>query len=186
MKGTLVKYELSASVGGRREVTMNERERRQLQAELVANREALLAVASDVDERGLARPTRNPGWAVRHVLAHVLASDADLIALLEAAGDPGTDPLRHHSFEEHEREMARWMDATPEAMAEELRERGDRWRELLAALLGPATEILVGASGWIKGEMKLLDVVGYWPDHYSQHVEDVRLALAEDRSGESR
>jgi len=165
---------------------VNEQERKQLQAELVGNREALLAIASDVDEQGLARPTRNPGWTVRDVLAHVLASDADLIALLELAGDPGTDPLQVHSFEEHEREMARWMDATPQALAQELRERGDRWRELLAALPRSASEILVGASAWIESERKLLDVVGDWPDHYSLHTEDVRLALADGPSGPSR
>ena len=34
------------------------------------------------------------------------------------------------------------------------------WRELLAALPRSASEILVGASGWIESERKLLDVVG--------------------------
>jgi hypothetical protein len=167
-------------------VTVNERERGQLEAELAANRQALLAVASGMDGRALSLPTRNPDWTVRDVLAHVLASDVDLIALLEAAGDPSTDPLRLHSLEEHEREMARWMDATPEALANELRALGHRWRELLASLPRSASEILVGASGWIEGERKLLDVIGDWRDHDAQHAEDVRLALAKGRSGESR
>jgi len=164
---------------------MNEREREQLRAQLVEDRETLLATGSGFAGRKLSWPTRNPDWTVRDVLAHVLASDLDLIALLEAAGDPGADPILARSLEEHERETARWMYATPEAMAGELRERGVRWRELLDALPGPATEILVSAH-WIEGERKLLDVAGDWPEHYSLHAEDVRLALAEGRSRESR
>jgi hypothetical protein len=40
----------------------------------------------------------------------------------------------------------------------------------------------VGASGWVKRERKLFDVVGDWRDHDSQHAEDIRLALADGPS----
>jgi hypothetical protein len=70
----------------------------QLQAQRAAEREALLVVVSDVDEQALTWPTRNPEWAVRDVLAHVLASDTDLISLLEAAADSGSHPVRHPSL----------------------------------------------------------------------------------------
>jgi hypothetical protein len=165
---------------------MNKRKREQLQADLAAEREALLTVASDVDAKALSWPTRNSDWTVRDVLAHVLASDADLISLLEAAGRSDADPLRLHGLEQHQREMARWTDATPQALAEEMRQRGDRWRELLAALPDSASEVLVGASGWIESERKLLDVVGDWREHDTQHAEDVRLALANGPSDASR
>ena len=95
---------------------MDEDTRKQLQAELAANREALLAIVSKVDERALSLPTRNPEWSVRDVIAHVLASDADLIALLEPAGRAGAASVEGRSYEEHEREMARWSDATPDAL----------------------------------------------------------------------
>ncbi len=164
---------------------MKEQERRQLQAELAADREALLAVASGVDGQDLARHTRNPGGAVRDVRAHVLASDADLISLLEAAGNSIAEPIRINSLEQHQEEMARWMDATPQALAQELRERGDRWRKLLAASPPSAFAITVGTSGWIKGAKRLLDVIGDWRGHDSQHAEDVRLALVDGSSGAS-
>jgi hypothetical protein len=164
---------------------VDERERKQLRTELAADREALLAVAFGVVERDLARHTRNPGWAVRDVLAHVLASDADLISLLEAAENSSADPIRISSLEQHQEEMARWIDATPQALAHELRERGDRWRKLLAALPPSAFEITVGTSGWIKGAKRLFDVIGDWRGHDSQHGEDVNLALMDGSSGAS-
>jgi hypothetical protein len=164
---------------------VNEQERKQLQAELATDREALLAVASGVVERDLARRTRNPGWAVRDVLAHILASDADLISLLEATDNSSADLIRINSLEQHQEEMARWIDATPQALAQGLRERGDRWRNLLAALPAPAFSITVGMSGWIKGAKRLFDVIGDWRGHDSQHAEDVRLALVDGSSGAS-
>ncbi len=181
-----------------------EREWRQLQADLAADREALLAVVSGVDEEALGWPTRNPGWTVRDVLAHVLASDADLISLAEAAGRPGTRTLRNPSLEGHQQEMARWAEATPQAFAQELRERGNRWRELLAALSVAALGIPVKGNWWPPaalsdpavavpedtsgGVRALWDVITDWrghDSHDSQHGEDVRLALAQGRASRS-
>jgi uncharacterized protein (TIGR03083 family) len=157
---------------------VNERERGQLQGELATEREALLAVVSAVEEQALTWPTRNPGWAVRDVLAHVLASDADLISLVEVAGRSSMHPLRLPGLEEHQREMARWTDATLQAFAEQLRERGDRWQELLAAL--PRSAFAIPATVYWGGGMRTLaDVVADWRGHYPQHAEDVRLALAD-------
>ena len=177
---------------------------RQLQADLAADREALLAVVSGVDEQALKWPTRNPGWTVRDVLVHVLAADADLISLVEAAGRPGTRTLRMPSLEEHQREMARWAEASPQAFAQELRERGNRWRELLAALSVSALGIPVSGNWWPQaalsdsavavpedtsgGVRALWDVVTDWrghDSHDSQHGEDVRLALAQGRASTS-
>lgn len=172
----------------------------QLRAELVAEREALLAVMSGVDEEALTRPTRNPGWTVRDVLAHVLASDADLIALLEAAVHSGPPTLTHPSAERHQEEMARWADAPPQALVEHLRERADRWRELVAAVPGSALAIPVGGAWWppsallggqsavpqsAGGTRPLADVLADWRGHDTQHAEDVRLALVEGRAGSS-
>ena len=169
---------------GQQRESRAEREWRQLQADLAAEREALLAVVSGVDEQALAWPTRNPGWTVRDVLAHVLASDADLISLLEVAGSSSTHPLRTGSVEQHEQEMAGWADAAPQALAEELQQRGDRWRALLAALPGSAFTIPVDAF-WSGGVRTLRDVVADWRGHYPQHGEDVRLALAQGRASTS-
>ena len=170
---------------------MNEGDQGRLHAELAAEREALLAVVSGVDDEALTWPTRNPGWTVRDVLAHVLASDADLISLLEAAGRPSTGTLRIPSLEEHQREMAHWTEATPQALAREVRERGDRWQALLAVLPGSALAIPVSGNWWppsalsdspsavpesSSGARVLADVVADWRGHDSQHAEDVRLA----------
>ncbi len=154
---------------------MNEREREQLQAELVAEREALLAVVSHVQREALAWPSRNPGWSARDVLAHVLASDSDLISLVEAAGHSRADSLGLRGQEAHEQEMTRWTDATPQELAEELRQRGERWRELLIALPGSAfaTPAVVW---WMSGTLG--DAVASWRGHDRQHGEDLRLALA--------
>jgi uncharacterized protein (TIGR03083 family) len=148
----------------------------ELQGELRAEREALLAVVSRVEERTLAWPTRNPGWAVRDVIAHVLASDADLISLVEAAGRSGTDAVGLRGQEAHEQEMARWAEASPEALAAELRERGERWRGPLAAL--PDSAFAIPVQVWWQADPKALrDAVGDWRGHDTQHGEDVRLAL---------
>ena len=175
----------------------NERERGRLHAELTAEREALLTVVSGADEEALAWPTRNPGWTVRDVLAHVLASDADLISLLEAAGRPTTRTLRMPGLEEHQREMARWTEAAPQALAREVRERGDRWQALLAALSGSALAIPVSGNWWpppalsdspsavpesSSGARVLADVVADWRGHDTQHSEDVRVALVNGRA----
>jgi hypothetical protein len=173
---------------------------RRLHAELTAEREALLAVVSGVEERSLALPTRNPGWTVRDVLAHVLASDADLILLLEAAAHPASQPLQHPGLEQHQREMSRWAEANPEMFVQQLRERADRWRELVTALPAPALAIPVRGDWWPPsalsgspsaipessgGARALADVVADWRGHDTQHAEDVRLALADDRAAES-
>ncbi len=176
-------------------------EREQLQSELVSEREALLAVVSGVDEPALTWRTRNAGWAVRDVLAHVLASDADLIRLFEEAGRPGIGALRMPGLKGHQREMVRWRTATPRSFAQELRERGDRWRRLLAALPGTAFSIQVSGDWWPQDAMAgsgaanpetaggvrpLSDVVADWRGHDTQHGEDVRLALAEGEPGGNR
>ena len=99
------------------------------------------------------------------------------------------------------REMACWADATPPAFAQELQERGNRWRKLLAALPGSAFSIPVSGDWWPEDAMAgsasatpagegstraLEDVVADWRGHDAQHAEDVRLALADGRAGEQR
>ncbi len=178
----------------------SERELGQLQADLTAEREALLAIASGVEEPALAWPTRNSGWTVRDVLAHVLASDADLIALLKAAAQSNSPTLTHPSAGQHQEEMARWADATPQAFVQHLQGRADRWRELLAALPGSALTIRVSGAWWppsalsggpsnapesTGGTRALADVLADWRGHDAQHAEDVRLALAEGRADTS-
>lgn len=158
-----------------------EREEEQLQSDLASEREALLAVVLGVDEQALPWPTRNPDSTVRDVLAHVLASDANLIWLLEEASRSGTRSIRMPGLKGHQREMTRWAEATPQALAQELRERGNRWRELLAALPDSAFEIPVDAF-WGGGVRRLLDVLGDWRGHYPLHTEDVRQALADRRA----
>ncbi|OGO49924.1 MAG: hypothetical protein A2148_07790 [Chloroflexi bacterium RBG_16_68_14] len=142
---------------------------------------------SGVDEQAVNWPTRNPGWAVRDVLAHVLASDADNILLLEAASRLSTTPLHGGSQvpaisllsdKEHGQEMARWTDATLQMFAQQLRERGDRCQALLDSLPDSAFEIPT-AVHWRDGVKKLGDVLSDWRGHYPLHTEDVRLALAD-------
>ena len=180
------------------------RDRERLEADLGDEREALLAVVSGVQEKALTLPTRNPDWTVRDVLAHVLASDADLNLLLKAAIRSGTRTIGMPGLEEHQREMARWAGAIPQAFVQELRERGNRWRELLAALSVSALGIPVSGNWWPPaalsdpavavpedasgGVRALWDVVTDWrghDSHDSQHGEDVRLALAEGRASTS-
>ena len=163
---------------------MNEREREQLQDGLAAEREALLAVVAGVDEQALTWPTRNPEWTVRDVLAHVLASDADLIWLLEAAHHSSTRPLRLESLEQHQQEMARWADATPKMFSQQLQERSDHWRELLAALPGSAF-VIPATVYWAGPARTLADAIADWRGHDQQHAEDVRLALAQGRANPS-
>lgn len=157
---------------------MNEGDPGRLHVELTADREALLAVVSGVHDEALTWPTRNAEWAVRDVLAHVLASDTDLILLVEAAGRSSTDHLQLPGLEEHQREMASWIDATPQAFVEQLRERGARWRALLAALPHSAF-VIPAAVYWTGAPRALGDVVADWRGHDAQHAEDVRLALAD-------
>jgi hypothetical protein len=160
---------------------VNEREREQLQAELVAEREELLAIVSGVEQRAHAWPTRNPDWAVRDVLAHVLASDKDLIEALEAAGRSSGGTLRLRGEQAHRQEMAGWTEARAEAIAEELRLRGERWRELLGALPGQAFATPVDAWWAVR---TLGDFVASYRGHDRQHGRDVRLALAQGGADE--
>ena len=122
---------------------MNEREREQLQAELVADREALLAAVSHVQQQALAWPSRNPGWSVRDVLAQVLASDSDLISLVEAAGRSRADSLGLRGREAHEQEIARWTEATLQELAGTLA----AWRSLAGAPDRPARFSVRDAGG---------------------------------------
>ncbi|MCH8815303.1 MAG: maleylpyruvate isomerase N-terminal domain-containing protein [Chloroflexi bacterium] len=170
----------------------NEAGLEELRAELAAEREALLAVVPEVDEPALSLPTRNAGWTVRDVLAHVLASDADLIALLEEAARSGTRDLRIPGLEKHQREMARWAEAAPRSFARKLRNRGGRWLELLTAPSSSTLTIPVSGNWWPQNALSgstsstpeesgavrpLADVVADWRGHDAQHAEDVRLAL---------
>lgn len=179
----------------------NEREREQLQADLADEREALLAVVSGMGAGSLTLSTRNPDWTVRDVLAHVLASDADLIWLLEEASRSGTRTMGTPGLEGHQREMARWAGATPDAFVREVRERGNRWREVLAALPDSVLTLSVSGDWWPQdalsgsgevepeisgGVRELFDVIADWRGHDAQHAEDVRLAPADGGSGERR
>jgi len=150
---------------------VNDAERERLLADLTIDREELLAVARTVDWEALERPTRNPGWTVRHVLAHVLAADADLISVLEAAGDT-TGDVRVPGTGEHECEMARWMTATPESICEELRKRGIHWKRLLVAMPGAS---LAATACVGEGDRTVGELVSEWQGHDAQHGEDVSL-----------
>ena len=78
--------------------------------------------------------------------------------------------------EAREQEMTRWTDANPQELAEELRQRGERWRELLIAL--PDSAFATPAVVWWMGGT-LGDAVASWRGHDRQHGEDLRLALAQ-------
>lgn len=156
---------------------MNEIDRRQLLAELAADREALLEVAYGVDDAALTLPTRNAEWAVRDVLAHVLASDADLIWLFEAAADPPSTPPQV-TLEQHQQEMARWSGSTRDTFVQELGERASRWRALLDELPDSALAV---QTWWKEGTLG--DVVADWREHDRQHAEDIRLALEASHAG---
>lgn len=156
--------------------------RAELLAGLAADREALLAVAARVEEHDLKRGTRNSEWAVRDVLAHVVACDTDLIMLLGPAGDPTTTAIRGRSVDAYEREVAGWRDATPEVFVRELRERGERWRGLLDGLPDGAFSKPTQET-WARAERPLDVVVADWRAHDEQHGEDVRLAIEEGRTG---
>ena len=146
-------------------------------AELAADRDALLAIVSGIDDKSLALETRNAGWAVRDVLAHVIAVDTELIATLEAAVDEGSR-VNERSMEEYESEIARWVAATASVLVQELQARGERWRGLLSKVPASGLDEAAGVW-WTKGMLR--DVVESWRDHDKQHAEDVRLSL-EQRS----
>ena len=139
---------------------------------LVADRQALLATVQDADEQDLQQSTRNPGWTVQHVLAHVLAADADLIAILEAASRAGTH-THVPSTGEHEREMATWMTATLRAISSELGNRSERWEQLTIALGETSFAATVGGRKSTVG-----DLIADWQGHDVQHKEDVQLAVS--------
>jgi uncharacterized protein (TIGR03083 family) len=149
---------------------------RQLDAELATNREALLAIVEQVDDEALLLPTRNEGWSVRDVIAHVLASDADLVALVEAAGVRNVAQVEGRSRAEHEREMARWADATAGALVEALRKQGDLWCRLLDALPEGAWALPTQAW-WTPAATVLGETIEDYRTHDVEHGEDVRLAL---------
>lgn len=146
-------------------------------AELAADRDALLAVVSGINDDSLALETRNSGWAVRDVLAHVVAVDTELITTLEAAVDEGSR-VNERSMEEYESEIARWVAATASVLVQELQARGERWRGLLGQVPLSGLDEAAGVW-WTKGTLR--DVVESWRDHDKQHAEDVRLSL-EQRS----
>lgn len=145
---------------------------RAFHAELVADRDALLAIVSGIDDKSLALETRNPGWAVRDVLAHVVAVDTELVSTLETAVDRGSPKER--SMQEYESEIERWVGASARTLVQELRARGERWRELLNQM--PPSGLDEAAKvWWTKGTLR--DVLASWRDHDEQHSEDVRLSL---------
>ncbi len=153
---------------------MNDAERQRLIRDLAASREALLAVAERVRGDHLPRPTRNPGWTMAHVLAHVLAADADLAHLLETASTEAGAEMPDSNA--HERQTARWLSAAPDALVEELRRRGARWRDLLASL--PVEGLGRPVRGMQEGAT-VGATAAEWRGHDDVHAEDVRLAISE-------
>jgi hypothetical protein len=148
-----------------------------LPGDLVAEREALLTVACHLDDSMLALPTRNAGWMVRDVIAHELASDADLIALLVAGSEPAAVRIQGRSHGEHQQEMVRWAAATADELLIALKERRDEWRALLQALPHD-TLTLPAETWWTPKPTALGDVLDDYRTHDREHAEDIRLALA--------
>ena len=157
--------------------TMNDSERKRLLDTLAADRRALLDSVRAVDPKALRLATRNPGWTVGHVLAHVLAADADLIAFLEGACTANAH-VRILGKARHELEMERWMTESPSAIVTQLRDRGRRWQRLLASLPEPSLDIGCDSG---KSPGTVGETVGHWVGHDVQHREDVELALAVGR-----
>ncbi len=155
---------------------------RAFHAELAADRDALLAIVSGMDDESLALETRNPGWVVRDVLAHVVAVDTELISTLEAAVDRSSRP-NERSMEEYEHEIERWVRATAGMLTQELQARGERWRGLLSQVPLSGLDEAAGVW-WTKGTLR--DVLASWRDHDKQHSEDVRLSLEQSRGDDAR
>jgi len=143
-----------------------------LATELSTGRQSLLAVLDSLDEASLGLPTRNAGWTVRDVLAHTLASDADLIWMLESAAGLASSAARAHA--DHEREMASWAKADVIAIRRAASEYADRWRSLLA-VLAPSSATTPVEIWWRSG--RLCDVLGDYVGHDAEHAQDVRRAL---------
>ena len=143
--------------------------------ELAANREALLAVVSGMDASALSLPTRNAEWSVHDVLAHVLASDVSLMALLEGATEGRIPDAPLDAYDE---DRAAWREAGLSTMVQQLIERGERWRELFAALPDHALDGPAHAW-WMDGSTTLGAILEDYRTHDGEHGEDVRLAMEE-------
>jgi hypothetical protein len=145
-------------------------------ARLVQDREALLDLVETVANEDLRLATRNPGWTIRHVLSHVLAADMDLISVLEAAPKAGTSACipRMRSHEQHELEMEQWASHNIESLHEQLSQRAELWKGLLANLPNGSLDTPVHV-GEIVGTVG--DCIAAWEGHDEVHAEDIRLAL---------
>jgi hypothetical protein len=128
-----------------------------------------------IDDVDLGRATRNAGWTVRHVLAHLLATDADLIWLLENLELDGR--RAPHLTEEFDRqEMERSLETTADGALCELRRRAESWRRLLHGLHDDGLDAPVRVW-WRRGHLPLRDALRDWYDHDRQHAEDIRIAI---------
>jgi hypothetical protein len=140
---------------------------------LASGRSSLLAIAERVQPADLARPTRNAGWAVADVLAHVIASDGDLISLVEFS-EGAREATAHETKTQHDADMRVWRDAAVPEITDELRRRGERWRTGLEAAPPAAVP---ARAWWIDGERPLTEILADYLTHDAEHAEDVQLAL---------
>jgi hypothetical protein len=142
---------------------------------LMEARAALLDVARTIRPEDLHRRTRNPEWRVGDVLAHVLASDADLISLLRAAGG-APDATAHETKSAHDDEMAAWRTETVDAIIAELRTRSTLWH----AMIEDTRAIALGTpqrAWWLEEERPLAEIFRDFLTHDDEHTQDIRLAL---------
>jgi hypothetical protein len=145
-------------------------DKRRLLDELVADRAKLLETVGGIRQQDLGLPIRNPGWSVGHVLAHGLASDADLIAFLKAA-QTDAESASIPGQPVHDAEMAKWSSATLDAIRHEIRTREVRWMSQITDF---------PALGWSEVVQK---VVNAWRGHDAVHGEDVNRRSMPGRDG---
>ena len=135
----------------------------QLLTELAADRRRLVSTVHTLSREDLGLPTRNPGWTVHHVLAHVLSDDADLIAYLKMSlAEPAN--AKPPNVAEHNAEMGICLVSGPKTLHHELETRGASWGRLLAK---------TPPSHW----SNVAAFVNQWRGHDTVHNEDVRLAV---------
>lgn len=146
--------------------------------DLAAARAEALAVMQRLRPEHLDRPTENPEWSARDLVAHLASIEARLRAMWQHALDGQDGPALGPSLDDYNAaRVAERRGRSLEALTSEFEREGDATRQFVERL--PAAALAQHWTHPVRGDVTIESLLWIAPRHLREHVAQLAAATAE-------
>jgi uncharacterized damage-inducible protein DinB len=136
------------------------------------------AVMQRLRPEQLVRPTENPDWSARDLIAHLASIEGRLRAMWQHALDGGAGPAPEPSLDEYNAAcVAERRGRSLDALTREFQREGDTTRTFVEDL--PTERLSERWSHSVRGDVTIESLLWIAPRHLREHVAQLAAATAE-------